>query len=102
MIYGDSNANQYSLITGRGTREEEAAQGPRHEASQVHPPFRQRYHDWWQAEGTLDSIENDNFGVPGMGRSLVIFWDCSHVAVDLRPAPWLEHLSCIFRLRPIH
>lgn len=64
------NADQYSIITGRGTREEEAAQGPRHEASQVHPPFRQRYHDRWQAEGTLNSIRDNNPGCSWDGMKL--------------------------------
>lgn len=41
------------VITGRAAREEEAPQGPCHEAPKVHPPFCQRYHDRWQAEGML-------------------------------------------------
>jgi len=36
--------------TGRATGKEEDAQGPREEAHLVHPPLRQRHHDWWQEE----------------------------------------------------
>jgi hypothetical protein len=37
-------------VTGRASREEEDPQGPREEKNNLHPPLRQRDHDWWQEE----------------------------------------------------
>jgi hypothetical protein len=36
---------------GRQGREAQDAQGPWSQARGVHPPIRQRYDDWWQAQG---------------------------------------------------
>ena len=60
-------------ITGRAAREEEGPQGSRHEALKVHPPFRQRYHDRWQAEGTLNpGIEQPRMLSKGRKKGLGI------------------------------
>lgn len=43
---------------GRATREEEAAQGPRLQASALHQAIRQCHHDGRQEEGKTEQIES--------------------------------------------
>merc|ERR1712225_122343 len=64
---------QVSDSKGWATREEEDPQGPREEENHIHPPFRERYPHWWQAEDEpqpnhINSQFNNECGI---GRCLV-------------------------------
>lgn len=95
-IWGDiigwtTNADRGRLMnTGRAAREEEEPQGPRHEAPKVHPPFRQRHHDRWQAEGTLiDTIQSMKKG-GGAGSRFLPCYRVGHIESWLRLPFFIE------------